>query len=89
MTIVTLGRIVDDHESPASRYMNSGPDDRAPTHVETCDKSVHDRPIGPRRAGASKRKKTVHKSHDGQRPYGVDLGSTADGGEGNILFLLL
>ena len=75
MTIVTLGRTVDDHEPPA------------PTHVETCDRPVHDRPVGSRRVGAPKRKKTAHKPHDGQRPYGVDLGNTADGGEGNILLL--
>ena len=75
MAFVTLGRTVDDHEPPA------------PTHVETCDRPVHDRPVGPRRVGAPKRKKTAHKPHDGQRPSGVDLGSTADGGEGNILLL--
>ena len=77
MTIVTLGRTVDDHEPPA------------PTYVETCDRPMHDRPVGPRRVGAPKRKNTAHKPHDGQRPYGVDLGSTVDGGEGNILFFLL
>ncbi|XP_020264898.1 uncharacterized protein LOC109840591 [Asparagus officinalis] len=76
------GRTVDDHESPASRYTSSGPGDRAPTHVETCDKSVHDRPVGPRRAGVPKRKKTAHKPHDGQRPFEMDVGSIADGGEG-------
>ncbi|XP_020245837.1 uncharacterized protein LOC109823839 isoform X2 [Asparagus officinalis] len=64
------GRTVDDHEPSA------------PTHVETCDRPVHDRPVGSRRVGAPKRKNTAHKPHDGQRPYGVDLGSTADGGEG-------
>ena len=77
MAIVTLGRAASDHEPPA------------PTHVETCDRPAHVRPYGPRRVGAPKRKKTAHKSHDGQRPCGVDLGSTADGGGGNIQLLLL
>ena len=71
MAIVTLGRAANDHEPPA------------PTHVETCDRPAHVRPFGPQRVGAPKRKKTAHKSHDGQRPCGGDLGSTADGGEGN------
>ncbi|XP_020258815.1 ruvB-like 2 [Asparagus officinalis] len=70
MAIVALGRIADAHEPPV------------PTHVETCDRPAHVRPVGPRRVGAPKRKKTAHKPHDGQRPYGVDLGSTVDGAEG-------
>ena len=77
MAIVILGRTAGDHEPSA------------PTHVETCDRPAHVRPVGPRRVGAPKRKKTAHKPHDGQRPYGVDLGSTADGGGGNIQLLLL
>ncbi|XP_020253926.1 uncharacterized protein LOC109830990 [Asparagus officinalis] len=76
------GRTVDEHELLASRYARSRLSDQAPTHVETRGKSMHERPVGSMRAGTPKKKKTAHKPHVGQRPYGVDLGDIADGEEG-------
>ena len=84
MTLITSGRTVDDHESLASRCVRFEPSGQAPTHVETRGKSMHERPVDFMRAGTPKKKKTAHKPHVGQRPYGVDLGDIADGEEGNI-----
>ncbi|XP_020263046.1 uncharacterized protein LOC109839027 isoform X1 [Asparagus officinalis] len=83
MTLITLGRVDNEHESLASRYARSRPSGNSPAQVEARSKFMHERPVGSASVNISKWKKTVHKPHVDRRPYGVESEGIDGSGEGH------